>query len=79
MNETTQQIAGRIKPGARCMQDFQFFRWPLEGVDPSTRFVFTARQGRLTACAPGFGLLKPPGSYGNGSIYVYAAPGGTHA
>lgn len=71
---TTQQTTGRIKPGARCMQDHSFFAWPPKGVDPNTRFVFTPEGRHLTARAPGFGLLRPHGHYGNGSIFVYAAP-----
>lgn len=72
----------RIKPGAKCFQDFSFYTWPpsqyeggrkLAGVDDNT--VFVAEKKRMATgkaewvCrAKGAGVL---GNYGNGAITVY--------
>lgn len=74
MNTEPKAVTGRIKPGARCMQDFRYFRWPLEGVDPETRFRITSTGSGLEARADGFGMFRPFGRYGNGAVFVYAAP-----
>jgi hypothetical protein len=57
------KIIGPIK----YSQDFGFY----SGTFEDTVFTVTGFiNGRIELTAPGYGLLKPPGHYGNGKIYV---------
>lgn len=81
MNDLTDadrlMLRARIKVGARCGQDFSWFRWPHAHPEPlDAAMVFQVRrQGDAWDAAAdgyGFGVTgRPAGKYGNGGIYVY--------
>jgi hypothetical protein len=83
--KTTGQSPGRIKPmvkrgrvrsGATVWMDFRPWEWPeLPHGDGCIVFdvLDSLMTGYVTCQADYFGLFKPHGNYGNGSLHVKAA------
>ena len=78
LNDTS--VKGRIKPGALCMLDDEFFYWPnvplhQRPVDFAEDMVFNIvpmiRARQCWADGSGGEVFGRPGQYGNGAILIY--------